>query len=363
MTRLRRLVFARNLAVTAGALTCALSVMALLGPTRIIKAPAVVSTEAVAHDADDPAIWIHPSDRSKSLIVGTDKAEGKDGALYVFNLQGKAVQRVDGLDRPNNVDVQQGARMRGQMMDLAVAAERRARRLRVFRVRGTAPYLTDITGSTRVFDGATGDAALPMGIGLYHRKRDGAVFAIVSRKSGPAQGYLGQYRLTLGSDGRVNASLVRMFGAFSGKGEIESVCVDDELGYVYYSDEGFAVRKYHADPDRRNADRELGRFATSGYQGDHEGIAIMPTGTGKGYVISTEQIKGGSRYHIVRREGTRSNPHNHPEIAVIECGADDTDGIEAASGSFGPRFPRGLVAVMNSKDRNFLLVPWPRELD
>src|SRR5215207_3070676 len=62
----------------------------------------VVITEPTAHDTDDPAIWIHPTDRTKSLIIGTDKDTG--GALYVFNLDGKIVQRVGGLKRPNNVD-------------------------------------------------------------------------------------------------------------------------------------------------------------------------------------------------------------------------------------------------------------------
>lgn len=336
--------------------------LALFGASRIITAKPAVATAPVGQDADDPAIWVHPSDRTRSLIVGTDKAEGAAGALYVFNLQGKQVQRVGGLDRPNNVDIEQGVRLGGQTLDLAVAAERRAKRLRVFRVRGAAPYLTDITGSTRVFADAAGDASLPMGISLYHRRRDGALFAIVSRKSGPAEGHLGQYRLTSGKDGKVNARLVRMFGAFSGKGEIESVCVDDELGYVYYSDEGFGVRKYHADPDRPNAGKELAQFATDGYKGDHEGIAIMPTSRGRGYVISTEQIKGGSRYHVFTREGSPGKPHDHREVAVIEGGADDTDGIEAAPGAFGSLFPGGLLVVMNSKDRNFLLYAWPTTL-
>ncbi len=344
------------------ALICSAGVCAKLAAPHVIRIKPVVATEPVRKDADDPAIWVHPLDRSRSLIVGTDKGGDGEGALYVFNLQGKIVQRVGGLDRPNNVDIEQGVRTGGRTLDLAVVAERRAHRLRVFRVQGKSPYLTDITGSTRVFADAKGDASLPMGVGLYHRKRDGALFAIVSRKSGPRTGYLGQYRLTLGADGKVHARAVRMFGSVSDQGEIESVCVDDELGYVYCSDEGFGVRKYYADPDRRTADRELGRFVTKGYQGDPEGIAIMPTSRSKGYVLSTEQIKGASRYHVFRREGAPGKPHALQEIAVIEGGADSTDGIEAVPGRFGPNLPAGLLVVMNSKDHNFLLYAWPCDL-
>ena len=32
---------------------------------------ATVITEKVKHDTDDPAIWIHPKDATKSIIIGT----------------------------------------------------------------------------------------------------------------------------------------------------------------------------------------------------------------------------------------------------------------------------------------------------
>ena len=52
--------------------------------------------------------------------------------------------------------------------------------------------------------------------------------------------------------GFLEAKLVRKFGNYSGKKEIESIAVDNENGYVYYSDEQFGVRKYYADPDKGN---------------------------------------------------------------------------------------------------------------
>jgi len=327
-------------------------------PARLSITP-IRATDPVAIDADDPAIWVHPSDKRHSLIIGTDKGEAPHGALYVFNFDGKILQRVGGLQRPNNVDVRQGVHLSNRTLDIAVATERRAHRLRVFQVQGKSPYLTDITGSTHVFAGETGAAAEPMGIGLYVRERDGAVFAIVSRKGGPRHGYLAQYRLTLSPDGKVDAREVRRFGAFSGKKEIEAVCADDALGYVYYADEGYGVRKYPADPEAPSAGNELAVFARQGYQGDHEGIALFTTGRTTGYLISTEQVPGGSRYHVFGREGSPGKPHNHAEIAVLQGTADETDGIEVASGNFGSGFPTGVLIAMNSKARNFLLFPWP----
>ena len=116
-----------------------------------------------------------------------------------------------------------------------------------------------------------------MGVALYRRPRDGAIFAIVSPKAGPARGYLSQFQLADDGTGRVGGTLVRRFGDFSGTGEIEAVTVDDELGYVYYADEVAGIHKWHADPDAGGADRELALFATTGYRQDREGLAVFPT--------------------------------------------------------------------------------------
>ncbi|MGH7599381.1 MAG: phytase, partial [bacterium] len=39
----------------------------------VVEVNPKMSTSSVIGDADDPAIWVHPADPSKSLIVGTDK--------------------------------------------------------------------------------------------------------------------------------------------------------------------------------------------------------------------------------------------------------------------------------------------------
>ena len=90
------------------------------------------------------------------------------------------------------------------------------------------------------------------------------------------------------SQGRLSAHFVRRFGAFSGGGEIEAVAVDDELGYVYFSDEQYGIRKYHADPDAPKAAQELAAFGLSGYQGDREGLAIYSTGRAGPGISSVE---------------------------------------------------------------------------
>src|SRR5688572_30136994 len=99
--------------VGAGWMTAALLALAVVaceGPKGGAPGPAaatlepVLVTEKVKHDTDDPAIWRHPTDRTQSLVIGTDKDE--DGALFVFGLDGRIIQEksIRGLQRPNNVD-------------------------------------------------------------------------------------------------------------------------------------------------------------------------------------------------------------------------------------------------------------------
>ncbi len=312
--------------------------------------PAVV-TDAVRNDSDDPAIWIDTTDASKSLIVGTDKGD-TTGGLYVFDLQGhsdSSRMRVP-MKRTNNVDIVTGVMLGGVPIDIAVTTERGTMSLRVLRL----PDMTPIDGGgVKVFDGDSSRA--PMGIALYKRPTDGAVFAIVGGKSGPAEGYLWQYRLVDAGNGTVRGDKVRAFGAYSGKKEVESIAVDQQLGYVYYSDETVGIRKYWADPDHANAAQELALFATTGFVQDHEGLAVYPTSDSTGYLLASDQQ--GRRLQVFRREGSAGAPHTHPIIATITVSAQETDGLDVTAHALGPKFPEGVL-VMMSTDKTFHIYDW-----
>lgn len=326
-------------------------------PPHVVRLTPVVESQPVSDDPDDPAIWIHPQDPALSLIIGTNKVEKPAGALVVFDLQGNTLQTIRELDRPNNVDVEQDVKLGDRTLDIAVTTERKAGAVRIYSIDAGSRRLSELA-SLKVFVGEQGDFAAPMGIALYKRG-DGTVFVIVGRKSGPADGYLWQYRLNAGP----TLTLVRKFGRFSSKGEIEAIAVDDVPGYVFYADEGAGIRKYHADPDSADTSRELAIFGKSGYRSDREGIAIYRTDDRAGYIISTDQIEGGSRYFLYRREGSATNPHDHGEIvAMLEAPADSTDGIEVTSTPLPSPFGRGIFVVMNSRPRNFLFFDWPAQL-
>lgn len=322
-------------------------------------------TDAVTDDADDPAIWVHPTDPSRSLIVGTNKVMAPNGALVVFGLDGAIRQTIAGIDRPNNVDIETGITLDGRLVDLAITTERLQHRLRVYTIAQDGSGLSEL-GVIPVLEGQTGEFSEPMGIGLYKRPSDNVLFAIVAPKLGPASKYLWQYRIEGDGLGGVKGTMVRRFGNFSEKaaapgesGEIEAIVVDDALGYVYYSDERFGIHKWHADPDHADADRELAVFGLEGYQMDREGLGLYTRPDGTGFLVSTDQIPNGSIYKVYRREGEPGAPHRHVVVTERVTTVDETDGLEVVSSPL-PGFPAGLVVAMNSNGRNFAMFSWDR---
>ena len=309
-------------------------------------APRVVS-ERVPHDADDPAVWIHPQDPAGSLVLGTDKHSA--GGLYAFDLAGRIVARVAPLARPNNVDVLRGVRLAGREVDVALVTEREAGRLRVFRLPDLAPI---DGGGLPVMEGDP--ARAPMGVAGYRRARDGATFVFVGGKGGPADGYVLQYRLEEAAPGDLRATRVRAFGAYSGRKEIEAIAVDAERGWVYYSDEGFGVRKYAADPEAPEGNAELALLGATGFAGDHEGIALRAGDRREGAIIVSNQQAW--TFRVFAPEGGPGQRHEHLLLGSVRLSTRETDGCEISRGPL-PGFPGGLFVAM-SDDRTFHYYAW-----
>jgi 3-phytase len=85
-------------------------------------------------DADDPAIWTHPTRPGDSIVVGTLK----NGGLTVFDLRGRELQHIATPPggRFNNVDI---------AGNLAVVSDRGLDRIRVYAIDPVTRVLTDVT--------------------------------------------------------------------------------------------------------------------------------------------------------------------------------------------------------------------------
>jgi 3-phytase len=315
-----------------------------------VKIPVIV-TEKVRSDSDDPAIWFNKADPAKSLILGTDKGNDTlDGGLYVFDLNGKIDydKSILGLKRPNNVDIAYGFKLGNLMVDIAVCTERNANTIRVF----SLPDMKIIDGGgIPVFENEADRA--PMGIALYKDLLTNNIYAFVSRKTGPKANYIFQYLLKYDETGMVKGELVRKLGKFSGKKEIESIVVDNELGYVYYSDEGKGVRKYYAHPD--SSSNQLVLFAKKEVKEDHEGLSIFKNPDGTGFILLSDQQA--NQFNVYPREGHKGNPHKHGLIKKIHASSLESDGSEVLHLPLNNTFKKGIFVAM-STDGTFHYYRW-----
>ncbi|EAR12508.1 hypothetical protein PI23P_07780 [Polaribacter irgensii 23-P] len=298
-----------------------------------------IITESTLNDTDDPAIWVHPTDRSQSIVFGTDKET--NGAIYAFNLEGKVLEdkTIRNIKRPNNVDVAYGFQMNDTTTtDILVFTEREKMQLRIFSV----PEMKPIdAGGFKVFeDEENSENKLPMGIAIYKSPIDTSFYAIISRKSGPKQGYLYQYKLVREANG-IQAKLVRKFGDFSGKKEIEAIAVDAEMGFIYYADEGHGIRKYYAEPSKGN--KEISCFGAEYFKNDIEGIAIAKFDDNAGYLIVSDQQRG--QFNVFDRTTNKF-------INAVNLSTLGTDGCEVVTIPLNEKFKSGLFVAMN-EEKNF----------
>ncbi len=321
---------------------CLLIVSILLITACKVELPAIeptLVTQKTPHDTDDPAIWINKENPELSIIFGTDKDE-VNGGVYAFNLDGQIIQEnsLTNINYPNNVDIEYDfALTDSTKTDIMVFTEREKNQIRVYSVPDMLPL-----GEFKVFEDET-DISMkrPMGVSIYKKPETGAISIIVSRKFGPTNNYLYQYELFSDSLG-VKTNLIRKFGNFSGKKEIEAIAVDDALGFVYYSDEGVGIRKYYADPEKGN--EEISMFGSEHFRDDIEGIAIATYSGDKGYIIVSDQQD--HTFNFFKRS-------DNTFVKKLNLGSLETDGCDVTTQSLGPKFPNGLFVSMNDEQDFF----------
>ena len=190
----------------------------------------------------------------------------------------------------------------GQLIDIAVANSRvNPKQIKVYKINPSNGTLSDITTDSGILTPQLDD---PYGLCLYQRPSDGAMFVIQSTQAG-AKSNLYQYRLEDDGKGKVKGTHVRTFGNNTIQQFVEGLVADDELGYVYASDETHAIRKFYADPSRGNNNQIVAFALNDGISGDREGLAIYHCSNGKGYLLASNQ--SGTDVKVYRQLAIRTN--------------------------------------------------------
>lgn len=337
-------------AITGCAQTTVVPVESRLARPDLPAVRPVAETEPVssANDAaDDPAIWVHPRDPSKSLVIGTDKQRG----LNVYDLDGRLLQTLpDG--RMNNVDIRDGFVFNGRAMALVAASNRSNRSIAFYLLDPETGRLAQARKPV-----PTGFAD-PYGLCLYARP-DGQHYVFVNNSG---DGRFRQWRVRA-DRGDIVVEQVRVFAVGS---QAEGCVADDETGALYVAEEDGGFWKYRASADGGDERREIDRVdGASGLVADIEGVAIWQARDGRGFIVLSNQ--GASSYAVYRREGDNAFIGQFQIVDDPARGIDgvsETDGLALTSQPLGSRFPDGLLVVQDGSNlpagehQNFKLVSW-----
>jgi 3-phytase len=302
-----------------------------------------VSTSGDA--ADDPAIWVHPEDPARSVVLATDKEAG----LGVYDLAGVRFQFVtDG--KLNNVDVRYGFLLDGKRVDLVAASNRTDQTIAVYVIDPSTRRLSKVdarpirVGIERAY-----------GFALYRSRISGEYYAFVNDGAGATE----QWRLFDNGEGRVDAERVRTLAHASG---VEGMVADDRHGVVFIGEEDHGIWKFPAEPDADDEPVLIDRMGEHGHlTADVEGLALYHTADGGGYLIASSQ--GSDSFVVYDRTGDNDYRCTFTIAATGSIDAvSHTDGVAVSGAALGPTFAYGLFVAQdddNAPDhQNFKLVTW-----
>lgn len=312
--------------------------------TPVQNVVAAVETDPLktkGDSADDPTLWVHASDPSLSLVIGTDKKSG----LAVYDLSGKEIQFVrDG--QMNNVDHRDGFKLAGKNVSLVTASNRSNNTIAIYKIDAETRRLENVAAEQVKTIDAYGSC--------MYKSKAGKFYYIVTSKHGVVE----QYELFDDRKG-VNAKRVRQFKVGT---QLEGCVADDELGYLYIGEEDVGIWKYPAEPDAELSKTRVDAVGPGGHLvADVEGLTIAYESDGKGYLIASSQ--GNSTFAVYKREGANDYIKSFRIIGGEKIDeVTETDGIHVTTANLGPLFPKGVFIAQDGLDdkgkQNFKLVPW-----
>lgn len=298
--------------------------------------------------ADDAAIWIHPTQPERSLILGTDKQSG----LAVYDLSGSLTQFLP-VGRVNNVDLRQGIRTAsGATVDIVAASHRDAPGISLFVIErtGDTATLRELPGSplrTKLND--------PYGLCVGRPLAANGIDIYVNDK----EGVIEQWRVSFAPDLTLNPELLRTLKLSS---QLEGLVCDDEQGVVFVGEEAKGVWRFSADASSKQPPVLIAAVGREALRADVEGLTIADTGGGNGYLIVSSQ--GDDSFALFGRRP----PHAYAGSFRVEGmggtpgGAEETDGIDVTTKNLGAKYPGGLFVAQDGKNgrrpQNFKLVRW-----
>ena len=291
--------------------------------------------------ADDPAIWVHPTDPNLSTILGTDKNSG----LGVYALDGTELQFLSVGDI-NNVDLRYNFPLGGELVDLVTAGNRTNDSIAIYKVNPSTRLLSDVSAGTVT-------VGISMyGSCMYRSPSTGTFYFFANSKTGEVE----QWELYDNGSGAVTASLERSFDV---GGQVEGCVADDQYANFFIGEEDVGIWRYGAEPgdgtSRYSVDTTAGAL-----DADIEGLALYYGAGSTGYLIASSQ--GDNTFAVYERADDQDYVFSFTIVSNGVDGVSDTDGIDVTSATLGTAFPFGVFVAQDGdngvSNQNFKMVPW-----
>jgi myo-inositol-hexaphosphate 3-phosphohydrolase len=343
-------------------------------------------TSASTVTTNDPAIWVNPTDATKSLILGANNEDGlavydlagakKTEAGVTLPKLGTTALKVEGVDTRNNV-----------MLSGSPAS--------------VATVVADGTVQFYAIDPATGQLSnkTPTATGIAPPAWHSGAISTVCMYQSPVShntyafvlsgdGEMEQLLLD-GSSGKVNVSTVR---GYQGKGtavwdvtsgaisEPGGCVADDAMKTVYVSEKSVGIWKFGAEPGDPTTGTLIDTPTTATPAGHLStktlGLALADTGNGTGYLIASSPDTAGGpladSFMVYDRADGNAFIRSFHVVAGTFDNCQQSSGIDAAVGNLGGAFTAGMFVCSDQHNQqsgaplapaNYKMVPLDQIVD
>lgn len=278
----------------------------------------VVEAKIEDDAADDPAIWIHPSDAQKSLFFGSNKK----GGIATYDIKGREIA-YSKVGKINNIDV---------LGDFLGGTNRTSQALDIYQI--------DTVGILKLLTSMPMDSSIVDDIyGFCFAQYQGVDYAIINAKNGAMQ----QYAMKYDREGKLTLTLARTMNF---AGQVEGMVSDAAYNALYVGQEDRGIWKLAIDPT--SEDKLLLEQSTKANNPmiayDIEGLTLLKTGK-SGYIVASSQ--GNFSYALFDRE----YPHEYVtsfKVADADVdGTQETDGLDINTTPIGDVYPAGIMVIQD----------------
>lgn len=293
--------------------------------------------------ADDPAVFVHPDDPLKSILIGTDKQRG----LELYDLQGNFL-RAYPIGRLNNVDL---IKMPGNTLPLIGGSNRSDNSLGLYFFQPDSlsllPALPPVpVQMTEVY-------------GFCFMQTHQQRYAVVSGTEGEIE----IFHIQAESETTVSAT---PWKAFQLPGQTEGLVFDQSGQALYLAEENGGIWRWYPAAPGQAPEKVVALEDFPRLKADLEGLAIYYSDDTRYLMVSSQ---GNHQYGIFELSDSLPRYRGNfritgtPQIDPVR----ETDGIAIVSCPLDPFFPAGMVIVQDGNNKsgqggrqhqNFKIIDW-----